>query len=102
MGTALSLKQPKVGELQMDWLRSEDLNEEQVATTPTVTITHQNAICPIQIKPAGASELVKSWLYGPKKTEKAIGQNYGRRGHRSRQWLCLQDHKVPRLSKGER
>ena len=24
----LSLKQPKVGELQMDWLRSEDLKEE--------------------------------------------------------------------------
>jgi hypothetical protein len=25
---------PKVGELQMDWLRSEDLKEEKVITTP--------------------------------------------------------------------
>jgi hypothetical protein len=25
---------PKVGELQMDWLRSEDLKEEKVVTTP--------------------------------------------------------------------
>jgi len=32
--TALSLKKPKVGELQMVWLRSEDLKEEKVMTTP--------------------------------------------------------------------
>jgi hypothetical protein len=32
--TALSLKNPKVGKLQMDWLRSEDLKEEKVVTTP--------------------------------------------------------------------
>jgi hypothetical protein len=25
---------PKVGELQMDWLRSEDLKEEKVVTAP--------------------------------------------------------------------
>ncbi len=36
MGKALSLaEEPKVGELQMDWLRSEDLKEEKVVTTPT-------------------------------------------------------------------
>jgi hypothetical protein len=35
MGTPLSRrKQPKMGELQMDWLRSEDLKEEKVVTTP--------------------------------------------------------------------
>jgi hypothetical protein len=31
--TGLSEK-PKMGELQMDWLRSEDLKEEKVVTTP--------------------------------------------------------------------
>jgi hypothetical protein len=31
--TSLAAK-PKVGELQMDWLRSEDLKEEKVVTTP--------------------------------------------------------------------
>jgi len=34
MGTPLSGENPKVGELQMDWLRSEDLKEEKVVTTP--------------------------------------------------------------------
>jgi hypothetical protein len=28
------LEKPKMGELQMDWLRSEDLKEENVVTTP--------------------------------------------------------------------
>jgi hypothetical protein len=32
--TVLSLKTPKVGKLQMNWLRSEDLKEEKVVTTP--------------------------------------------------------------------
>ena len=32
--TILSLKKPKEGELQMDWLSSEDLKEEKVVTTP--------------------------------------------------------------------
>jgi hypothetical protein len=31
---ALSQDKPKVGELQMDWLRSEDLKEEKVVTAP--------------------------------------------------------------------
>jgi hypothetical protein len=35
MGRPLSEK-PKVGELQMDWLRSEDLKEEKVVTTSFV------------------------------------------------------------------
>jgi hypothetical protein len=35
MGTPLSrIETPKVGVLQMDWLRSEDLKEEKVVTTP--------------------------------------------------------------------
>jgi hypothetical protein len=33
--TAFSLKKPKVGELQMDWFRSEDLKEEKDVTAPT-------------------------------------------------------------------
>jgi hypothetical protein len=37
--TALSLKKSKVGELQMDWLRSEDLKEVKVITTSVVTLT---------------------------------------------------------------
>jgi hypothetical protein len=32
--SALSLEKPKVGVLQMDWLRSEDLKEVKVATAP--------------------------------------------------------------------
>jgi hypothetical protein len=35
MGTPLSGENPKVRELQMDWLRSEDLKEEKVVTTPS-------------------------------------------------------------------
>jgi hypothetical protein len=30
-----------VGELQMDWLRSEDLKEEKVVTTPRIIIAAQ-------------------------------------------------------------
>ena len=29
------LKKPKMGELQMDWLRSEDLKEEKNVTAPS-------------------------------------------------------------------
>jgi hypothetical protein len=36
--TALAEK-PKRGELQMDWLRSEDLKEEKVVTTSTVIVS---------------------------------------------------------------
>ena len=36
--TALSLQTPKREELQMDWLRSEDLKEENVLIAPAVTI----------------------------------------------------------------
>jgi hypothetical protein len=38
MGTPLSGENPKVRELQMDWLRSEDLKEEKVVTTPTAIV----------------------------------------------------------------
>jgi hypothetical protein len=38
MGTPLSGKNPKVGELQMDWLRSEDLKEEKNVTAPSLII----------------------------------------------------------------
>jgi len=31
-------EQPKVGELQMDWLRSEDLKEEKVITTSALIL----------------------------------------------------------------
>jgi hypothetical protein len=31
-------EKPKVGELQMDWLRSEDLKEVKVITAPHLTI----------------------------------------------------------------
>jgi hypothetical protein len=31
-------EKPKVGELQMDWLRSEDLKEEKNVTTPMAII----------------------------------------------------------------
>jgi hypothetical protein len=29
----------------MDWLRSEDLKEEKVVTTPAATITRQKVVC---------------------------------------------------------
>jgi hypothetical protein len=35
----LSLKSLRMGELQMDWLRSEDLKEVKVATAPALSIT---------------------------------------------------------------
>jgi len=38
MGTPLSSENPKVGGLQMDWLRSEDLKEEKVVTTPVLIV----------------------------------------------------------------
>jgi len=38
-GQATTRRKPKVGELQMDWLRSEDLKEEKVVTTPAVIIS---------------------------------------------------------------
>jgi hypothetical protein len=31
-------EKPKVGELQMDWLRSEDLKEEKNVTAPSVIV----------------------------------------------------------------
>jgi hypothetical protein len=34
MDTPLSGENPKVGELQMDWLSSEDLKEEKIITAP--------------------------------------------------------------------
>jgi hypothetical protein len=37
--TAHPQKSLRIGELQMDWLRSEDLKEEKNVTTPTVSIT---------------------------------------------------------------
>jgi hypothetical protein len=36
--TALLQGKPKMGELQMDWLSSEDLKEEKVATAPFLII----------------------------------------------------------------
>jgi hypothetical protein len=36
--TALSQGKPKMGELQMDWLSSEDLKEEKVITAPLLII----------------------------------------------------------------
>jgi hypothetical protein len=33
----------------MDWLRSEDLKEEKVVTTPAATIPPQKVVCLLQI-----------------------------------------------------
>ena len=38
-GTPFLNEKPKGGEFQMDWLRSEDLKEEKVITTPVITLT---------------------------------------------------------------
>ena len=35
-------EKPKVGELQMDWLRSEDLKEEKDVTAPTFIVAGTN------------------------------------------------------------
>jgi hypothetical protein len=40
-GTPSLNEKPKVVGLQMDWLRSEDLKEEKVVTTPVITLTRQ-------------------------------------------------------------
>ncbi len=44
-GTPLSRNKTKMGGLQMDWLRSEDLKEEKVVTTPVITIRPQRLLC---------------------------------------------------------
>jgi hypothetical protein len=38
-----------MGELQMDWLRSEDLKEEKMVTTPIVTVARQKALGLLEI-----------------------------------------------------
>jgi len=48
MGRPLSTERPKVGELQMDWLRSEDLKEEKDVTAPNFIVAgagDQNWTC---------------------------------------------------------
>jgi hypothetical protein len=49
--TAHSLK-PKVGELQMDWLRSEDLKEEKSVTAPMAIIAVEQPIAPRRCRAA--------------------------------------------------
>jgi hypothetical protein len=46
LSTPLSLKRLRGGELQMDWLRSEDLKEEKGVTTSLGTITCQEVDSP--------------------------------------------------------
>jgi hypothetical protein len=43
--TALSQKRLRWEKLQMDWLRSEDLKEEKVETTPAPTVPRQKVVC---------------------------------------------------------
>jgi hypothetical protein len=40
------VEKPKVGRLQMDWLRSEDLKEEKNVTAPTVIIAVESLFLP--------------------------------------------------------
>ena len=42
--TAFLAEKPKVGELQMDWLRSEDLKEEKDVTAPVVVLAEQGRL----------------------------------------------------------
>ena len=44
MDTPLSRENPKVGELQMDWLRSEDLKEEKNVIAPIAIIAAHCAL----------------------------------------------------------
>jgi hypothetical protein len=39
--TAFLAEKPKVEELQMDWLRSEDLKEEKDVTAPIIIVAEQ-------------------------------------------------------------
>jgi hypothetical protein len=48
MGTPLSLKNPKVEELQMDWPTVRRAERGERSNHPVVTITRQQAICLIQ------------------------------------------------------
>src|ERR1039457_2148285 len=61
--TALAEK-PKVGELQMDWLRSEDLKEEKVVTAPVVIIAVRRKVRVIQIdcKMARTRGIIDIWV----------------------------------------
>jgi hypothetical protein len=54
-------EKPKVGELQMDWLRSEDLKEVKVITAPNLSITlkcyaHASAISRNDVASVSGSE----------------------------------------------
>jgi hypothetical protein len=49
MGTPLSLKNPKVEELQMDWLAVRRPEKGEGGNHPVVTITRQKAIYLIKI-----------------------------------------------------
>ena len=42
--TAFLAEKPKVGELQMDWLRSEDLKEEKDVTAPVLIVAEQGRL----------------------------------------------------------
>jgi hypothetical protein len=42
--TAFLAEKPKVGELQIDWLRSEDLKEEKDVTAPVVVLAEQGRL----------------------------------------------------------
>ena len=44
MGISLLDEKPKMGELQMDWLRSEDLKEEENVTTPATIIAGEGLL----------------------------------------------------------
>jgi hypothetical protein len=47
MGRLLLAEKPKVEELQMDWLRSEDLKEEKNVTAPVVIIAVTETMHPV-------------------------------------------------------
>ena len=84
MGTPLSPKNPKVGELQADWLRSEDLKEEKVVTTPWHYNTPTRDI-KWELWAKGKPRNNRLKRHSPKSSRK----------WRSREWLCLQKSRVP-------
>jgi hypothetical protein len=51
-------------ELQMDWLRSEDLKEEKEVTAPTVIIALLSSLCGFHVRGQPDSRRCGKWRFG--------------------------------------
>jgi hypothetical protein len=87
--TALSQKRLRWGELQMDWLRSEDLKEEKVITTPAATIPRQKVVCLLKLACDRSAPTGGWWVRRkPRNNQPKRPSPKSSRKWQSREWLC--------------